>query len=91
VRRALSTLARRGTVADGIFADPPYGKGFVDRTLEAVVASGVLRKGGWVAIEHAVGEAPAERPGLSIEVQRRYGSTVVSVLHRDGNEQEERR
>jgi 16S rRNA (guanine966-N2)-methyltransferase len=83
VARALATLVRRGCVADGIVADPPYGRGLVDRTIADVLRTGVLSPGGWLAVEHAARERPTPVSGLVLEVERRYGSTAMSILSRE--------
>jgi len=84
VPRALSALAARGVVADGVLADPPYGAGWAARTVTAVVASGVLGPGGWLAVEHEVGEEPAAAGDLVVVQRRRHGRTVLTLLAREG-------
>lgn len=81
--RALGTLARRGVSAGGILMDPPYERGLVDRTVAAVLRAGVLAPGGWLAVEHAPREPPASTSGLVVEVERRYGSTGLSIYRRE--------
>lgn len=61
-RRVLARLAgdAKGTPAkpapkrksfDGVFVDPPYGKGLAVAALEALADLGLVRPGGWVAVE----------------------------------------
>jgi 16S rRNA (guanine966-N2)-methyltransferase len=83
VARALATLARRGSLVGGIFADPPYDHGLVGRTIAGVARAGVLAEGGWLAVEHAMRERPIPVPGLVLEVERRYGSTGLSIFSRE--------
>jgi len=83
VARALSALARRGCAIGGIFMDPPYEQGLIDRTIAGVMRAGVLEPAGWVAVEHSPREGPAPAPGLVVEVERRYGSTGLSIFRRE--------
>lgn len=80
--RALRALERRGTRVDGVIADPPYGLGFVQRLIDQLAAGTVLSSGGWVAVEHAAGEAPEGRPGLAVTTSRRHGGTSLTLLQR---------
>jgi len=80
--RALRTLERRGVRVDGIVADPPYGAGCVQRLVDQVARGGVLDWAGWLAVEHAVDEAPAECPGLVPVTTRRHGDTALTLLQR---------
>ena len=80
--RALRTLGRRGVRVDGIVADPPYGAGCVQRLVDQIAAGDVLGREGWLAVEHAVDETPAERPGLVPVASRRHGDTAITLLQR---------
>ena len=80
--RALRMLGRRGVRVDGILADPPYGAGCVQRLVDQVAAGEVLGGEGWLAVEHAVDEPPAERPGLVPVACRRHGDTALTLLQR---------
>ena len=83
MERALGRLERRGVVADGVLADPPYESGWAVRVLRALAATRVLAPGGWIALEHAAGEPPIAVPGLAVESSRRYGSTALTMLVRE--------
>jgi 16S rRNA (guanine966-N2)-methyltransferase len=80
--RALRTLERQGRHADGIIADPPYRRGHVQRVVDRVASGRVLAPGGWLAVEHAVDEAPIGRPGLRAVASRRHGDTALTLLQR---------
>src|SRR5262245_12681930 len=80
--RALRTLERQGRRIDGVIADPPYGRGHVQRLVDQLAAGRVLAPDGWVAVEHAVDEAPEERPGLVSVARRRHGDTALTLLRR---------
>jgi 16S rRNA (guanine966-N2)-methyltransferase len=82
LERSLRTLARRGTVVDGVVADPPYGAGWVQRAVDAVAASGVLAPDAWMAVEHRVDEPPVAPAGHVVVQSRRHGRTAVTLLVR---------
>jgi 16S rRNA (guanine966-N2)-methyltransferase len=84
VARGLRRLAAERFVADGVFADPPYGRGLACRTLALVAAQGVLAVGGWIALEHASEEDVPPPDGFVVETSRRHGRTSVTVLVREG-------
>ncbi len=84
---AIPRLARRGESFGGIFVDPPYGTGWVDRTLEEVTKWGLSRAGGWVVVHHRRGEGPAtEHPPLMPTVRRRIGDAIVVVYRHEGQQ-----
>ena len=80
--RALRLLERRGSRVDGVIADPPYGRGCVQRLVDGLAAGAVLAPGGWVALEHAADETPQARPGLAVTASRRHGGTALTLFHR---------
>ena len=86
VPTALRRLTRAATRVDGVIADPPYGDGWVQRTVDDVLAAGILRSGGWLAIEHRTDEAPLATPPLVVEVSRRHGDTTVTILQLGGGD-----
>jgi 16S rRNA (guanine(966)-N(2))-methyltransferase RsmD len=80
--RAIKTLAAAGRRFGGVFLDPPYHRGWVDRTLVALEESGLIEAGGWVVVEHGREEEPASRGGtLAHRDTRRYGDTRVTIFH----------
>jgi 16S rRNA (guanine966-N2)-methyltransferase len=82
VPRALAALAARGVIADGVLADPPYGQGWIPRTVAAVATSGLLAPQGWLALEHRVGEEPQAVGDLVVVQRRRHGDTMVTLFER---------
>jgi len=83
VASALRMLGREGVTVDGVLADPPYGEGQVQRVVDGVVAAGILAADGWIALEHAVDEAPSAPPGFAVAVSRRHGRTAITLLRRE--------
>lgn len=65
------------------FLDPPYDRGLVVQSLEAMAkAEDRVTKGALVVVEAADGEEIVDVGGFVIEDRRRYGSTQVIFLRR---------
>lgn len=62
---------------DVIFADPPYGGGFLAKTLTAVVKGGWLAEGGILAAEVESGLRVPEHATLLPLMDRSYGQTRI--------------
>ncbi len=78
--RAIGRLAAAGRRFDRVFLDPPYGQGWIERTLVALDASGVVLAGGLILAEHGGGEETVPAVGRFVrELERRYGDTRVSL------------
>jgi len=83
VRRSLRKLSAAGEKFDLIFLDPPYGKGLVTTTLEAISQSALLNPAGIIVAEHSGRETLQTRYGdLILNDRRRYGDTQLSFFHR---------
>lgn len=81
VVRSLRLLSRRGEKFDLVFLDPPYEKGWVGKTLRAIGQEELLREAGILVAEHSVREKVEENYGpLTLQDQRRYGTTVLSFF-----------
>ena len=83
VARALRKLDRAGEKFDLIFLDPPYERGLVKTTLEAIGQGVLLNPAAIVVVEHSGREAV--KPGygsLILNDQRRYGDTLLSFFDR---------
>jgi 16S rRNA (guanine966-N2)-methyltransferase len=76
----LKALKRLEDTFDLIFADPPYGKGFVQRIVDSVVRSRILQEGGILVLEHHKKETFGCSPELSVLKQSRFGDTIISFL-----------
>lgn len=66
---------------DLIFADPPYGKGYVQQMINALITSHILEEGGILVLEHHKKETfscPQEK--LIVLKQKRFGDTVISFF-----------
>jgi 16S rRNA (guanine(966)-N(2))-methyltransferase RsmD len=82
--RAIKRLAAAGRRFDRVFLDPPYGEGWIGRTLSALDAADLVVEGGLLVVEHGRGEEAAPEVGrFTQELGRRYGDTRVA-LYRAG-------
>ena len=80
--RAIIKLSNDKERFDIIFADPPYEKDLVSRTIEQCWKSGLMRDGSLMVIQHSIREptpAPQLIDTLRLVKQRRYGDTMLSV------------
>jgi len=85
-RRVLAKLAGTPTRRrfDGVFIDPPYGKGLAVEALEAVAGLGLVKAAGWVTVEVGRREATPEAVVGAQGVFRRvrediYGDTKLAL------------
>lgn len=84
---ALARLARRGEQFDLIFMDPPYAKGFVEKTLASLADSGLLKAEGIVVAEISKKEeAPPAVSKLCLEQIRTYGETALLFYRWEGSQ-----
>lgn len=81
-RRDATRLGDAGTIPPFglIFADPPYGKGFGERALQAARLGGWLLPGALCLVEEAVTAAFDPGPGFRIVDERNYGETAIRFV-----------
>ncbi len=60
-----------------IFLDPPYGKAMGEAALNAALAGGWIAPGALIVWEE--GAAPTLPEGVTLEDQRKYGDTLVTI------------
>ncbi|MBQ9392987.1 MAG: 16S rRNA (guanine(966)-N(2))-methyltransferase RsmD [Oscillospiraceae bacterium] len=90
VRRgdALSYL-RSGEKFDLIFLDPPYDGDLLPRALADIASFDICRGHGIIVAESRTDrEMPLLSPPYRLHRQYRYGKILLTVYHRDGNEDE---
>jgi 16S rRNA (guanine(966)-N(2))-methyltransferase RsmD len=82
VASAIRRLGSENELFDLIFMDPPYAKGYIEKTLEIVGA--VARNDALVIAEHHIKDKPPLVPVLlwQKDRERRYGDTLISVYSR---------
>jgi 16S rRNA (guanine(966)-N(2))-methyltransferase RsmD len=84
VEKAFAHLAEGGMCFDLIFADPPYRKGLVDRTIGLIKDyPSILRKDGMLVLQHAANETIEIKEDMAMDVVdvRRYGDTLLTFLN----------
>lgn len=64
---------------DIIFCDPPYDKGLLNKTLEALKDHKFIDHNSLIIVEHTSRELPNVK-GLSIIKQKKYGQTLITFL-----------
>lgn len=85
--KGIKVAEEQGLRFGGVFLDPPYGEGWVDKTLRLLARSAILTPGAWVVVEHSQQEEGTESyPPLALTDRRRYGTTGVSFYQRQGEE-----
>jgi 16S rRNA (guanine(966)-N(2))-methyltransferase RsmD len=73
----------------GVFLDPPYKEGLIDKTLRLLASSSILEPQAWIVVEHSHHEEGAETySSLVLTDRRRYGTTGVSFYQRQSEEAE---
>ena len=72
---------------DFIFLDPPYSKGYAEKTLDKEFFTDILAPKGIIIVEQSHGESLAnEFSGLDIYRQKKYSKTLISFLKKSCNE-----
>ncbi len=65
---------------DLIFADPPYNKNHLNKTIAEIVEHKIITRDGTLIIEHSSSEKVEKHWHRIINKQKRYGSTMVTFL-----------
>lgn len=79
VEYGISLLSKKGKRFNLVLLDPPYQKGFVEKTLHEIARAGILEDGAIVVAEHSLRERPLEEyDGLTLTDRRKYGDTEIS-------------
>ncbi len=67
---------------DVVLMDPPYRSGLVEETLATLVARDLIAPGGLVLVEHARSEQLGWPAALTLELERSYGDSSITLLRR---------
>lgn len=69
---------------DLIVMDPPYEKGYVEKTLSDIDSLSLLKDGGILTVEHSIREeAPAKIGFLVMVKSYSYGDTKISIFRKE--------
>ncbi len=91
VSRAIGILEARGESFDLILMDPPYEKGWVERTLIKLNHHKIYQEGSLLVIEHGRRERlPQEMGKWTQWKERGIGDTIVSIFRFGDEPQEDR-
>ena len=78
---AIRRLGSENELFDLIFMDPPYAKGYIDKTLEIV--GEVARNDALVIAERHIKDKPPQVPAIwRKDRDRRYGDALISIYSR---------
>jgi 16S rRNA (guanine966-N2)-methyltransferase len=80
VRGALRRLS--GREFDLVLLDPPYESGEVDAVLADLSERGLVALDGLVVVEHGRRDVVTAPPSLPVELERRYGDSLLTLLRR---------
>lgn len=87
VSAGIRILKSRGEAFELVFMDPPYSRGLVKETLQALGPSTLISSEALIIVEHSRREDLLPFPPFQIIDSRRYGSTCVSFLQRKDSPQ----
>ena len=81
ILRGLGFLRALDRAFDLVFIDPPYNKGFAERTMQLLDRSACVAQGGSVVVEHSTREPLPDKVGPFERIDHRQkGKTVVSFF-----------
>jgi len=84
---AIRELGSRGEAFDLILMDPPYGEGWIPRTLRAIGSARILSPGGLVVAEGHWRDLPPAEPGFIRVREARHGETALWFYASEGEEE----
>ena len=82
VGKGIDLLSKKGKAFDLIFVDPPYERGFVQKSLQKLAASSLLHSESVIIVEHHPKEPVGKIEGLGLTDERKYGQTLVGFLRK---------
>jgi 16S rRNA (guanine(966)-N(2))-methyltransferase RsmD len=89
VDESLKRFNRNKEQFDVIFADPPYEKGFIKKTLYLLGRSSLVSEDGIIVIQHSFREELNRKTGeIVLMEQKRYSDTTLSFLKMHGEHSE---
>lgn len=83
--QAVRKLAANGACFDLVFLDPPYGLGYVEKSLPLL--NSIVRSCAVAVVEHSIKDVlPMVCGGWVREKERKYGDTLISMFVRDASD-----
>ena len=79
---AVGEMARAGESFDLILLDPPYGQGWLTRSVSSIAASRLLSPGGTIIAEGHWRDRPDLPEDFGVAREARYGETVLWFVRR---------
>ncbi len=87
VQRAIKYLQNENIRCQLIIADPPYKAGVAVQTLKLVQEAGILKKNGWMVIEHSSKEMLPQNVGSLVQkINKKIGDSAVSFYQNERSE-----
>jgi 16S rRNA (guanine966-N2)-methyltransferase len=83
VLTAIGRLGLEGASFDLVLLDPPYGRGWIGRTLAALRRARIVRSGGLIVAEGHWRDRPVLPEGLTMVAEARYGETALWYIRAD--------
>lgn len=83
---AILKLGRENKKFDIIFMDPPYKKGLVEETLEAIKNSKILADDGFIIAEQSSDEKEIDVDGFNVYRVKKYNKIKMTFLENDCSE-----
>ena len=72
----------KGCRFDIVFADPPYNRGLAGKTVAMVAQNRLVKKGGFMVIEHSKRDFPVVPDGWELVKTGVYGESLVTFFRR---------
>ncbi len=84
---AMRQLRRQGACFDLVFLDPPYGRNFARKSLNALIQYAIVSQRGWVVAEHDKRDPippkiEAKEGRFLLQRRERYGDTALTIYER---------
>ena len=79
---ATELLAREGKTFDIVFLDPPYHRGYEEKTVRILAEKGLVAEEGLIAVESAADTEIPVPEGFELEKSKQYRVTRFTLLRR---------
>lgn len=79
--KALDRLHQKNRCFDIVFMDPPYGRGYIEKTLLRMTEINILKKDGYIVAELSSNEKLLDTAGFQIVKVKQYRTTAFYFLN----------